>query len=74
MENKLSFEEAISQLEHLVSKLEQGDVPLEEAISYFKEGMELSKLCDEKLKDVQMAVILGEDGELKPFTAVGDEA
>ncbi|EEL49394.1 hypothetical protein bmyco0003_35280 [Bacillus pseudomycoides] len=38
--------------------------------------MELSKLCDEKLKDVQeqMAVILGEDGELKPFTAVGDEA
>ena len=51
MENKLSFEEAISQLEHLVSKLEQGDVPLEEAISYFKEGMELSKLCDEKLKN-----------------------
>ncbi|MEK7014994.1 exodeoxyribonuclease VII small subunit [Bacillus sp. FSL R9-9410] len=76
MENKLSFEEAISQLEHLVSKLEQGDVPLEEAISYFKEGMELSKLCDEKLKDVQeqMAVILGEDGELKLFTALGDEA
>ena len=66
MENKLSFEEAISQLEHLVSKLEQGDVPLEEAISYFKEGMELSKLCDEKLKNVQeqMAVILGEDGSL----------
>ena len=76
MENKLSFEEAISQLEHLVSKLEQGDVPLEEAISYFKEGMELSKLCDEKLKDVQeqMAVILGEDGDFKPFTALGDEA
>ena len=75
MENKLSFEEAISQLEHLVSKLEQGDVPLE-AISYFKEGMELSKLCDEKLKNVQeqMAVILGEDGELEPFTALGDEA
>ncbi|EEM40155.1 Exodeoxyribonuclease 7 small subunit [Bacillus thuringiensis IBL 200] len=38
--------------------------------------MELSKLCDEKLKNVQeqMAVILGEDGELEPFTAVGDEA
>ncbi|MEH7256762.1 exodeoxyribonuclease VII small subunit [Bacillus toyonensis] len=76
MENKVSFEEAISQLEHLVSKLEQGDVPLEEAISYFKEGMELSKLCDEKLKNVQeqMAVILGEDGELEPLTALGDEA
>ncbi|PGZ96414.1 exodeoxyribonuclease VII small subunit [Bacillus pseudomycoides] len=76
MENKVSFEEAIAKLEQIVSKLEQGDVPLEEAISYFKEGMELSKLCDEKLKDVQdqMAVILGENGELRPFTALGDEA
>ncbi|MGF9963094.1 exodeoxyribonuclease VII small subunit [Bacillus rhizoplanae] len=76
MENKVSFEEAIAKLEQIVSKLEQGDVPLEEAISYFKEGMELSKLCDEKLKDVQdqMAVILGEDGEIRPFTALGDEA
>lgn len=75
MTNKLSFEEAITKLEQLVSKLEQGDVPLEEAISYFKEGMELSKLCDEKLKDVQeqMAVILGEDGELRPFTALGED-
>ncbi|MCP1125096.1 exodeoxyribonuclease VII small subunit [Bacillus sp. AFS018417] len=76
MENKVSFEEAIAKLEQIVSKLEQGDVPLEEAISYFKEGMELSKLCDDKLKDVQdqMAVILGENGELRPFTALGDEA
>ncbi|WP_369902672.1 exodeoxyribonuclease VII small subunit [Bacillus manliponensis] len=76
MTNNLSFEEAITKLEQLVSKLEQGDVPLEEAISYFKEGMELSKLCDEKLKDVQeqMAVILGEDGELRPFTALGEDA
>ncbi|MFD0767933.1 exodeoxyribonuclease VII small subunit [Bacillus sp. CGMCC 1.60114] len=76
MENKVSFEEAIAKLEQIVSKLEQGDVPLEEAISYFKEGMELSKLCDEKLKDVQdqMAVILAEDGEIRPFTALGDEA
>ncbi|CAG9613952.1 Exodeoxyribonuclease 7 small subunit [Bacillus rhizoplanae] len=76
MKNKVSFEEAIAKLEQIVSKLEQGDVPLEEAISYFKEGMELSKLCDDKLKDVQdqMAVILGENGELRPFTALGDEA
>ena len=76
MENKLSFEEAISQLEHLVSKLEQGDVPLEEAISYFKEGMELSKLCDEKLKNVQeqMAVILGKMESLNRLLLLGDEA
>ncbi|MCP8967047.1 exodeoxyribonuclease VII small subunit [Ectobacillus ponti] len=76
MEKQISFEEAINQLEQLVLKLEQGDVPLEEAISYFQEGMQLSKLCDEKLKNAeqQMTVILGENGELRPFSVGGDEA
>lgn len=75
-QRKLSFEEAIAELERIVLKLEQGDVPLEEAISYFKEGMELSKLCDEKLKRVeaQMTSILGDNGELRPFSVGGDEA
>jgi exodeoxyribonuclease VII small subunit len=72
----ISFEEAIAELEQIVLKLEQGDVPLEEAISYFKQGMELSKLCDDKLKSVeeQMAVILGDNGELRPFSVGGEEA
>jgi exodeoxyribonuclease VII small subunit len=74
-QKKLSFEEAIAELERIVLKLEQGDVPLEEAISYFKEGMELSKLCDEKLKRVeaQMTSILGDNGELQSFSIEGEE-
>jgi exodeoxyribonuclease VII small subunit len=74
-QKKVTFEEAIAQLEQIVMKLEQGDVPLEDAISYFKEGMELSKICHEKLKNVeeQMTVILGENGELRPFTVGGEE-
>ncbi|MFX3622599.1 MAG: exodeoxyribonuclease VII small subunit [Ectobacillus sp.] len=73
-QKNLSFEEAILQLEQIVGKLEQGDVPLEEAISFFKEGMELSKLCDEKLKNVeeQMTMILGENGELRPYSTGGE--
>ncbi|WP_379966457.1 exodeoxyribonuclease VII small subunit [Ectobacillus sp. sgz5001026] len=76
MEQKTrSFEEAIAELEQIVLKLEQGDVPLEEAILYFQQGMELSKLCDEKLKRVeeQMTVILGDNGEMRPFSVGGDE-
>jgi exodeoxyribonuclease VII small subunit len=69
MKKQMNFEEAIAALEQIVLKLEQGDVPLEEAITYFKEGMELSKLCDDKLKHVeqQMTTILSEDGQLRPF-------
>jgi exodeoxyribonuclease VII small subunit len=76
MEKNVSFEEAITKLEEIVEKLEQGDVPLEDAISYFKEGMQLSSICDEKLKaaEEQMTVILGEDGELRSFAVGGEEA
>jgi len=69
-ENKLSFEEAMTKLEQIVDKLEEGDVPLEEAIIFYKEGMELSKLCHDKLKNVedQLTQIITEDGRTESFT------
>nr|WP_285870671.1 MULTISPECIES: exodeoxyribonuclease VII small subunit [Metabacillus] len=69
MNEKVSFEQAMQKLEEIVGKLEEGDVPLEKAIEYFQKGMELSKLCHDKLQHVekQMDFILKEDGELKPF-------
>lgn len=65
--NNLSFEEAMEKLEQVVEKLEQGDVPLEEAIEMFQQGMNLSKLCHDKLTKVekQMDQILHEDGEIE---------
>lgn len=66
-QDELTFEDAMEQLEDVVDMLEQGDVPLEKAISMFQEGMALSKLCHEKLTAVekQMEQILTEDGEIK---------
>ncbi|WGD65847.1 exodeoxyribonuclease VII small subunit [Bacillus subtilis] len=66
----MTFEEAMKGLESIVSKLEEGDVPLEQAINYFQEGMALSKMCHEKLQKVekQMDFILKEEGELAPFS------
>ncbi|HAQ08767.1 MAG TPA: exodeoxyribonuclease VII small subunit, partial [Bacillus bacterium] len=57
-------------LESIVEKLEEGDVPLEEAISFYKDGMELSKLCHDKLKNVeeQLAQIITEDGRTEGFS------
>ncbi|MFT0800230.1 exodeoxyribonuclease VII small subunit [Bacillus swezeyi] len=71
----LNFEEAMKGLEKIVSKLEEGDVPLEKAIDYFQEGMVLSKMCHEKLQNVekQMDYILRENGELAPFSVRGEE-
>ncbi|GEN52122.1 exodeoxyribonuclease VII small subunit [Halobacillus litoralis] len=66
----ISFEEAMKQLEEIVEKLETGEVPLEKAIQYYQEGMKLSKLCSEKLGNVetQMQQIMNEHGELEPFS------
>ncbi|WP_027407743.1 exodeoxyribonuclease VII small subunit [Anoxybacteroides tepidamans] len=69
-EKELTFEEAMKQLEEIVEKLEEGNVPLEQAISFFQEGMKLSKWCHDKLQhaEKQMEYILREDGQLAPFS------
>ncbi|MGE6258971.1 exodeoxyribonuclease VII small subunit [Heyndrickxia sporothermodurans] len=65
MANQLTFEEAMEQLEGIVQRLEEGDVPLEEALTIYKKGMELSKLCHDKLKTVeeQLTSVITENGE-----------
>jgi exodeoxyribonuclease VII small subunit len=75
MSEELTFEQAMDQLEDIVEKLEEGDVPLEEAISIYKQGMDLSRLCHQKLKAVegQLTEILREDGELEGFTVQEEE-
>ena len=55
-EVSLSFEEAMEQLEAIVAKLESGDVPIEQAIELFQEGMRLSQLCGSKLEQVERKI------------------
>lgn len=75
MEEKISFEEAMKNLEDIVEKLEEGDVPLEEAIAIYRKGMELSKLCHDKLKNVeeQLTQIITEDGKKEEFSIQEEE-
>ena len=69
--SKQTFAQAMTDLEQIVRRLEQGDVPLEEAIDLYKKGMELSKECHTKLTEAeeQLISIVGEDGTKQPFTA-----
>ncbi len=71
-----SFEESMLELETIVKKLEENDVPLEEAIALFQKGIELSKYCNQTLQRVesQMDQILHEDGSIKPFKLPEDES
>ena len=55
-EKNFSFEEKLAELEKIVSKLETGEVPLDDAIEEFKKAMELVKECDEKLNSAEEAI------------------
>lgn len=77
-EEELTFEEAMAQLEVIVKQLENGDVPLEKAIQLFQEGMNLSKICHDKLQQVeqQVQLLLEEEGKIveKPFQLEEDHS
>lgn len=69
--DEMPFEQAVAELERIVERLENGDVPLEQAIELFQQGMELSHLCNHKLEQVEqkIEILLEEEGSLvrKPF-------
>lgn len=48
-----TFEESLNALEEIVQRLERGDVPLEEALVAFQEGMALSKQCKDTLEKAE---------------------
>jgi exodeoxyribonuclease VII small subunit len=59
-----SFEQALERLEGVVGRLEDGDVPLEEALKLFEEGVRLTRLCAKKLDEAEKKVeLLSRDGE-----------
>ena len=68
-EKEMSFEENLEKLEDIVKKLENGDIPLDDAIDKFNDAMKLVKVCDERLKNAEkmVAKIVGEDGSLEDF-------
>ncbi len=53
---KLSFEEALDQLENIVSKLEDGSINLEESIGEYTRGVHLKNHCETKLKEATLKV------------------
>ena len=61
-----SFEKSLEKLEDIVSKLEDGDLPLDESLKLFEEGVKLSRECQERLANAER--------KIQKLTADGDGA
>ena len=66
MKKKMDFEGSMVRLEEIVSLLERGDAPLEQAMTLFEEGAKLLRECTKQLDQAEQKVTLltaGEDGQ-----------
>jgi exodeoxyribonuclease VII small subunit len=64
-----TFEESLKKLEGIVAQLERGDLPLEDSIKMFEEGVRLSAECKQELENAESKVeilLKQRDGSLKP--------
>ena len=75
----VKFEDALAQLEAIVERLEGGELPLEEALKVFEEGVRLTKLCSQRLTEAERRIAIlvkSASGALeeRPFSPEGDRA
>ncbi|HYY59048.1 MAG TPA: exodeoxyribonuclease VII small subunit [Pyrinomonadaceae bacterium] len=69
-----NFEAGLQALEKIVRELERGDLPLEESLKLFEEGVRLSRECQERLNQAERRIeVLLHDGEGRPVLSAFDE-
>jgi exodeoxyribonuclease VII small subunit len=63
-EKEITFEDAMKRLESIAETLGEGNLPLEESLKMFEEGMELCKFCNTKLDEAGYKVekLMGKEG------------
>ena len=68
-----AFEKSLKELEALVAKMEQGNLSLEESLQHFERGIQLTRTCQQSLKDAEQKVeiLLKKSGQddIAPFTS-----
>lgn len=69
-----SFEDALSELEQLVTRLERGDISLEESLEAFERGVNLTRLCQKSLQEAEQKVqVLIEKNGTQTLESFADE-
>lgn len=66
----MDFEKKLNRLEEIVQKMEKGDLPLDEALKFFEEGVKLSRDCHAQLTkaEAQVKKLVGFDADGKALT------
>ena len=57
-DDNMDFEKAMQELETLVTKMENGDLSLEESLKYFEQGVKLTRQCQQSLKKAEQKVAI----------------
>jgi len=75
MATKQSFEKTLEALNTVVTTLEKGELPLEEALKHFKHGIKLTQSCQKSLEEAQQKVqmLLEEEDKLTDFYEEDDD-
>jgi len=63
------YEDALAELERLVQRMEDGQLPLDQLLDNYRRGAELLELCRSRLGAIEQQVKVLEDGQLKPWLA-----
>ncbi len=74
MNNEKTFEQQLQELEQIVNNLEKGNVPLEEAMAQFKEGIDLSNILQKTLNDAEetLTKVINSNGEEEIYERADD--
>lgn len=67
MNEKMTFEQAMDQLENALKVLSQGDIALEQAVEQYKRGLDMANLCQNMLRDAESEIKILQDGIEKEF-------
>ena len=72
MEEKKSFEESLQEVQEIISRIEEGKLPLEDSVKQFEDGMKILSALDEELKDMNRRLTVLQDGKEQELETPGE--
>ena len=69
---KKSFEESLQDVQEIITRIEEGKLPLEDSVKQFEEGMKTLAALDEELKEMNRRLTVLQEGKEQELTVQGD--
>ena len=72
-EKKKSFEESLQEVQDIITRIEEGKLPLEESVKQFEAGMKALVSLEEELKDMNRRLTVLQDGKEQELNVPGEQ-